>query len=36
MDCESDTRICNVTAVMKKKPKLTGVHVFVVGEELGF
>ena len=36
MDCESATRICNVTTVMKKKPKFTDVHVFVVGEELGF
>ncbi len=36
MDCASDTRICNVTTIMKKKPKFTDVHVFVVGEELGF
>lgn len=36
MDCESDTRICNVTTIMEKNPKFTDVHVFVVGEELGF
>jgi len=36
MDCQGDTRICNVTTIMKKKPLLTDIHVFVVGEELGF
>jgi hypothetical protein len=36
MDCQGDTRICNVTTVMKKKPVLTDVHVFVVGDDLGF
>ncbi len=36
MDCQGETRICNVTTIMKKKPLLTDVHVFVVGEELGF
>jgi len=36
MECQGDTRICNVTTIMKKRPVLTDVHVFVVGEELGF
>ena len=36
MDCKGDTRICNITTIMKKKPLLTDIHVFVVGEKLGF
>jgi len=36
MDCQGDTRICNVTTIMKKKPLLTDVNVFIIGEELGF
>lgn len=35
VDCQGPTRICNVMTVMHKKPKLTGIHVIVVGEELG-
>ena len=35
MDCESSTRICNVTTVIRKKPSLTDITVLVVGEELG-
>jgi hypothetical protein len=36
MDCQGATRICNVTAIIRKKPLLTDIHVFVVGEDLGF
>ena len=36
MDCQGPTRICNVTTIMNKRPPLTEIHVFVVGEELGF
>jgi len=35
-DCDSDTRICNVFTIMKRKPSQTDITVFIVGEELGF
>ncbi len=35
VDCQGPTRICNITTIMHKRPKLTDVHVIVVGEELG-
>ncbi|HCL80034.1 MAG TPA: lactate utilization protein C [Synergistaceae bacterium] len=36
MDCQSATRICNVTTIIEKKPGGADFHVLVVGEELGF
>jgi len=36
MDCQGPTRICNITTIMHKRPRLTDVHVIVVGEEIGF
>jgi len=36
MDCQTQTRICNVTTVISKRPRSTPFHVFIVGEELGF
>jgi hypothetical protein len=36
MDCQGLTRICNVTTILKKRPLLTDIHVFVIGEDLGF
>jgi len=36
MDCQLPTRICNVTTIMHKKPAVTDVQVFIVGEDLGF
>ena len=36
MDCQGPTRICNVTTILHKKPALTDIHIFIVGEELGF
>ena len=36
MDCQGNTRICNVTTILRKKPSLTDIHVYVVGEDLGF
>ena len=36
MDCQGPTRICNVTTILHKRPKLTEMHVILVGEELGF
>ena len=35
VDCQGPSRICNITTIMHKKPRLTDVHVIVVGEELG-
>lgn len=36
MDCQSQTRICNVTTVIKKRPRFTPFHVFIIGEDMGF
>ena len=36
MNCQTETRICNVTTIISKRPRSTPFHVFVVGEELGF
>ncbi len=35
VDCQGPTRICNVMTVMHKKPRMTDIHVIVVGEDLG-
>ncbi|MBC8014787.1 MAG: lactate utilization protein [Sporomusaceae bacterium] len=35
-DCQGPTRICNVTTILNKRPVLTDIHIFVIGEELGF
>ena len=35
VDCQGPTRICNILTVMHKKPRLTDIHVIVVGEDLG-
>ncbi|SCY86866.1 lactate utilization protein [Desulfoluna spongiiphila] len=35
-DCNAPMRICNITTILHRKPMLTEVTVFVVGEELGF
>lgn len=36
VDCQSPTRICNVTTIMHKKPMMTDVTLIIVGEELGY
>lgn len=36
MDCQGPTRICNVTTILRKRPSLTKIHIFIVGEDLGF
>jgi hypothetical protein len=36
MDCQGPTRICNVTTIMHKKPAIVDMHIFIIGEELGF
>jgi len=35
-DCNAPMRICNITTILHRKPMLTEVTVFIVGEELGF
>lgn len=36
MDCSANTRICNVTTIMRKKPSATDINIIIVGEELGY
>lgn len=36
MDCQSPTRICNITTIINKRPLATDVHIIIVGEELGY
>lgn len=36
MDCQGPTRICNVTTILNKRPLLTDMTVFIIGEDLGF
>ena len=36
MDCKSDTRICRIYSVIKRKPMRTDITVVVIGEDLGF
>lgn len=36
MNCQSSTRICNVTTILHKRPSMTDMQIIVVGEELGY
>lgn len=36
MDCQGPTRLCNITSILHKKPPVSDIHVFVVGESLGY
>ena len=36
MDCQGETRICNIYTVMKKKPTASDITVIIVGEILGY
>jgi len=36
MDCNFEDRICNITTVISKKPLVTDIHCFIIGENLGF
>ena len=36
MDCQSETRICRIYSILKRKPNLTDITVVLVGEPLGF
>jgi hypothetical protein len=35
-NCNSPERICRVTTIIDRKPRLTDLHVVVVNAELGF
>jgi hypothetical protein len=34
-DCKSPGRICNITTIIEKKPRMTEVAIFLVGQDLG-
>lgn len=36
MDCQGPTRLCNVTTVIHKRPPVSNIHVWMIGEELGY
>jgi L-lactate utilization protein LutB len=36
MDCRNKSRICNLTAIIHRRPPYTDIHVLVIGEELGY
>lgn len=36
VDCKTESRICNVTTILHRRPMLTDMHVVLVGEVLGF
>lgn len=36
VDCKTPTRSCNITTVLSRRPPLTGIHIIVLGEVLGF
>lgn len=36
INCQTPTRICNVTTVLHKKPSLSKTHVVIIGRELGY
>lgn len=36
VNCNSPERICNVTTILEKCPRLTDIYVLVVNEEMGF
>ncbi|MDR0239028.1 MAG: lactate utilization protein [Deltaproteobacteria bacterium] len=36
MDCRSKSRLCNLTAIIHRRPPLTDIHVLVIGEALGY
>lgn len=35
-DCKSPNRICRITVILNRKPKLTDISVYLIGSELGF
>jgi hypothetical protein len=35
-DCDSPHRACRITLILKRKPVLTDISVYIIGEEFGF
>ena len=35
-DCNTPTRICNATTIIEKQPHLSNIHVWIVGENVGY
>lgn len=35
-DCQGATRLCNITTAIYKKPPASDIHVWLIGEELGY
>ena len=35
VDCDAENRICNVTAIIEKKPRAIDISIILVGEKLG-
>lgn len=35
-DCNADSRICNITTILHRKPMLTDISVILVNQELGY
>lgn len=35
-DCNSPRRICNAKTIIEKQPHLSNIHVWIVGEDLGY
>lgn len=36
IDCNAATRICNARTIIDKQPQLSNIHVWIVGENLGY
>ncbi|HWR42199.1 lactate utilization protein [Sporomusa sp.] len=36
MDCQGPTRLCNVSTIIHKRPPASDIHVWMIGEELGY
>lgn len=36
VDCQGPTRLCNVTTVIHKRPPMSDIHVWMIGEEIGY
>jgi hypothetical protein len=36
VDCQGPTRLCNISTVIHKQPPASDIHVWVIGEEVGY
>lgn len=36
VDCQGPTRLCNISTVIHKRPPATDLHVWMIGEEIGY